>query len=70
MYVMLYMFAGEGRIGTDEAAFIAVLATRSYAHLRRVGEEYKRLSGHSLKKAVRAEFNHATAMAMVTIRWF
>ena len=45
-----------------------MMASKSYAHLRKVTEEYKRLSGHSLKKTIRAEFKGAAALAMSAIR--
>lgn len=44
-------------MGTDESAFNAILATRSWAHLRQVMAEYQAMRGHSLEKAVVSEFS-------------
>ncbi|XP_026293202.1 annexin B11 isoform X2 [Frankliniella occidentalis] len=49
--------AGELRVGTDESTFNAVLCQRSFAHLQAVINEYQRLTGHSLEKAIKKEFS-------------
>jgi hypothetical protein len=47
--------AGEGKIGTDEAVFIQVLAKRSPDFLARVSEHYKSKHKHTLEHAVKSE---------------
>lgn len=49
--------AGELRLGTDESIFNMVLCQRNYAQLRAVFEEYHRMTGHDLEKAVKNEFS-------------
>ncbi len=49
--------AGVGRIGTDESTFNRVLCQRNLEHLKLVADEYERLSGHSLEKAIKKEFS-------------
>lgn len=49
--------AGEKRWGTDESAFNAVMATRSYSHLRAVFDEYQKISKHSIEHAIKSEMS-------------
>ncbi|VDD90579.1 unnamed protein product [Enterobius vermicularis] len=49
--------AGEQRLGTDESSFIAILASQNYAQLRLVFQEYQKITGHSIEKAIEAEFS-------------
>jgi len=59
--------AGEAKRGTDECEFNLILGNRSFLHLKRVMDEYKLLRGHSLKKAIKAEFSGMTVAAMHAI---
>lgn len=59
---------GEAKRGTDESEFNIILGTRSFAHLRHVTNEYKSLRGHSLSRAIKAEFSGSVVTAMVTVR--
>ncbi|CAH8513603.1 unnamed protein product [Schistosoma turkestanicum] len=43
----------ELTIGTDESRLIAIFATRSYAHLRAVFTEYKRIGKYTLEDALK-----------------
>jgi len=47
--------AGEGKLGTDEAVFIDIIARRSPAFLARVSEFYKAKHKHTLEQAVKSE---------------
>uniref|UniRef100_A0A671NH78 Annexin n=1 Tax=Sinocyclocheilus anshuiensis TaxID=1608454 RepID=A0A671NH78_9TELE len=47
--------AGEQKYGTDEGQFITILGNRSNAHLRRVFEEYRRLSGYEIEESIQRE---------------
>lgn len=49
--------AGEGKLGTDEAKFNQILATRSFAQLKLINEEYKKLSKKDLIGAIKSEFS-------------
>ncbi|XP_048053604.1 annexin A5b [Megalobrama amblycephala] len=47
--------AGEQKYGTDEGQFITILGNRSSAHLRRVFEEYRKLSGFEIEESIQRE---------------
>ncbi|XP_034230490.1 annexin B11-like isoform X2 [Thrips palmi] len=59
--------AGELRAGTDESAFNAVICQRSYPQLQAVMQEYQRITGHSLLKAVKHEFSGDIEEGLMTI---
>jgi annexin A7/11 len=59
--------AGEKKWGTDESAFNAVLATRSYPQLRAMFEEYEKKTGHPFEKAIQKEFSGDIQKGMLAV---
>jgi len=59
--------AGEGKLGTDEEVFNRVLSHGSFAHLRYVFEEYKKLSGRTIEQAVKDEMSGDLMEAVLAI---
>ena len=53
--------------GTNEEEFVKILATRSYAHLRCVFEEYKTVAGKDLSESVSSEFSGDIKNGLKTI---
>ncbi|KAF8950132.1 Annexin A7 [Haplosporangium bisporale] len=49
--------AGEGRMGTDESAFIHILTNRPDAHLRAVFTQYQTRYGKKFTKVIKKEFS-------------
>lgn len=49
--------AGEKRKGTDVTAFMKVLSSRNFAHLKKVFERYTKYSKHEVGKALDLELN-------------
>ncbi|KAI1887298.1 hypothetical protein AGOR_G00188850 [Albula goreensis] len=47
--------AGEKKYGTDEDKFITILGNRSAAHLKRVFEEYMKISGYEIEESIQRE---------------
>lgn len=47
--------AGEKKYGTDESQFITILGNRSAAHLKRVFDEYRKLSGFEIEESIQRE---------------
>lgn len=62
--------AGEKKLGTDEEVFYRVLAHASFAQLRLVFEEYKKISGRSIEQAIKHEMSGELADAMQAIGMF
>uniref|UniRef100_H3B3V1 Annexin n=1 Tax=Latimeria chalumnae TaxID=7897 RepID=H3B3V1_LATCH len=44
--------AGEMKWGTDEDKFITILGTRSVAHLRKVFDQYMKVSGYEIEESI------------------
>jgi len=59
--------AGEGRLGTDESCFNLIMASRSFAHLRAVFEEYSKISKSDIEKAIKKEFSGDIEDGMLAI---
>lgn len=59
--------AGEGKLGTDEEVFNRVLSHGSFAHLRYVFEEYKKISGRTIEQAVKDEMSGELMEAILAI---
>ena len=49
--------AGEKKLGTDESIFNAIMATRSYEHLRAVFTQYSHISKNDIRRVVQSEFS-------------
>ena len=62
--------AGEGRLGTDEATFISILASQSFAQLQLVFEQYRQVSKRTIEQAIRSEMSGDLERAMLTISTF
>lgn len=59
--------AGEAKLGTDEHVFNRILAHNSFAHLRLVFEEYKKISGQTIEQAVKHEMGGELKDAMMAL---
>ncbi|GLH10919.1 Annexin, partial [Gryllus bimaculatus] len=49
--------AGELQFGTNEPIFNAVLCSRGFEQLLLIFEEYERVTGHTIEKAIKREFS-------------
>jgi len=59
--------AGEAQWGTDESRFNVIFASRSYAHLLRVFEEYETKSEKTMEEAIKGEMSGDVQDAMLAI---
>ncbi|ORX83030.1 Annexin [Anaeromyces robustus] len=59
--------AGEGKLGTDEMAFISLLCNRPDDHLRQVFDIYQQKHGHTFEKAISKEFSGDIKKALTNL---
>lgn len=65
--IIVTLCPGEGRLGTDEEAFVFALAHHSFPQLKLVFKEYEKLAGKTFEQAVRAEMSGDLKEAILTI---
>ncbi|XP_072138944.1 annexin A4-like [Mobula birostris] len=59
--------AGEGRMGTDESRFNAILCSRNRSHLRAVFEEYRQVCKYDIEKTIVREMSGNLERGMVAV---
>lgn len=59
--------AGEAKLGTDEEVFNRIMAHASFAQLRLIFEEYKKLSGKTIEQAIKHEMGGELKEALMAI---
>lgn len=58
---------GMKRLGTDEVTFNRIFASESIAQLRMVFDEYQRIAGHDIEKAIRSEMSGDVERAFLAV---
>ncbi|XP_067876637.1 annexin A11a isoform X1 [Heterodontus francisci] len=59
--------AGEGRMGTDESKFNAILCARNRPHLKAVFEEYRQVCKHDIEKSISREMSGNLERGMLAV---
>ncbi|XP_067828590.1 annexin A11-like isoform X2 [Heptranchias perlo] len=59
--------AGEGRMGTDESKFNAILCARNRSHLKAVFEEYRQVCKHDIEKTISREMSGNLERGMLAV---
>ena len=58
---------GEGRLGTDEATFINILTSKSWAQIQLINFAYADISGHNLEEAIKKETSGYFQKALIAL---
>lgn len=62
--------AGELRAGTDESTFNLIFCQRNYGQIKLICDEYQRITGHGLEKAIRNEFSGDIMVSeLIEMKW-
>jgi len=59
--------AGEKQMGTNEVTFNRIFATESYPQLCAIFDEYKKLTGHDIEKAIKTEMSGDVERAFLAV---
>ncbi|XP_059496212.1 annexin A4-like isoform X1 [Stegostoma tigrinum] len=59
--------AGEGRMGTDESKFNAILCARNRSHLKAVFEEYRQVCKYDIEKTISREMSGNLERGMLAV---
>ncbi|KAK6625727.1 Annexin B10 [Polyplax serrata] len=60
--------SGEGKLGTDEEVFNKIFAHESFAQLRLIFEEYKKIGGRTIEQAIKNEMTgHLKEALLATV---
>jgi hypothetical protein len=59
--------AGEGKFGTDEKAFVAILAGHDRPLVRQIAEAYEKKHGKTLVKVIKSEFSGDLEKALIAL---
>lgn len=59
--------AGEGRMGTDESKFNAILCSRNRSHLKAVFEDYRQVCKYDIEKTIAREMSGNLERGMVAV---
>lgn len=54
-------------MGTDEVKFNQIFASESFAHLNLIFNEYYKMTGHDIEKAIRSEMSGDVETAFLAI---
>lgn len=58
---------GERKLGTEESTFNRIFATQSYPQLNQVFDEYEKVAGHDIEKAIEKEFSGDSKKAYLAL---
>lgn len=62
--------AGEGKWGTNEVVFNRIFCQESFEHLGYVFDEYHKLVGHPIEKAISSEMSGSVELAFLALGTF
>ncbi|KAK2727250.1 hypothetical protein QYM36_007928, partial [Artemia franciscana] len=64
---LMSLRTSEGKLGTEESAFVQFLATRSFQHLKQLQQEYVKITERELEDAVASEFSRNIEKGLTAI---
>ncbi|XP_007906455.1 annexin A5 [Callorhinchus milii] len=59
--------AGELQCGTDESKFLTIIGTRNIHHLRKVFDQYMKISGYQIEESISSETSGNLANALLAV---
>lgn len=70
IWILKIVWIGEGKVGTDENAFVEILGHAGQRHAYLIFQEYKKISGKTIEQAMESEMSGELLAGLLAIGTF